>query len=96
MVCHAIGASPILDVPEDHTDRANETCMWCHAPDSPMLTIQPSDTPHARATAETDCMRCHAPEANPDVISVTPTHEGRGNETCMWCHIKVERQGGGG
>ena len=94
MVCHAIGASPILDVPEDHDGRADKTCMWCHAADSPMLTVQPSDTPHRRATAETDCMRCHAVEANPEVISVPESHVDRGNESCMWCHVKVE--GGGG
>ena len=94
MVCHAIGASPILDVPADHSERAIETCMWCHAPDSPMLTVQPSNTPHRRATSETDCMRCHGPEADPEVTSIPPTHEGRGTESCMWCHVKVE--GGGG
>jgi hypothetical protein len=94
LVCHAIGASPILDVPADHEGRGNETCMWCHASDSPMLTTVPSNTPHRRATAETDCLVCHGPEANPDVGAVPPTHEGRGNEGCMWCHVKVE--GGGG
>jgi len=93
MVCHAIGASPILDVPQSHDGRADNTCMWCHAADSPMLTVQPSDTPHARATSETDCMQCHGPEANPDVIAVPESHAGRTNESCMWCHVKVE--GGG-
>jgi hypothetical protein len=96
LVCHAIGASPILDVPADHENRANETCMWCHATDSPMLTAQPSKTPHRRATAETGCMRCHGPEANPEVVAVPATHEGRGNETCMWCHVKVKGEGGRG
>lgn len=94
MVCHAIGASPILDVPETHEGRGNDSCLWCHASDSPMLTVQPTDTPHARATDETDCAQCHAPEANPEVTSVPATHEGRGNESCMWCHVKVE--GGAG
>ena len=94
LVCHAIGASPILDVPADHGNRSIESCMWCHASDSPMLTVQPSNTPHRRATLETDCLSCHGPEANPDVGDVPPTHEGRGNESCMWCHVKVE--GGGG
>jgi hypothetical protein len=95
MVCHAIGASPILDVPADHEARGNETCMWCHAPDSPLLTLEPSKTPHATATEETDCMRCHAIEANPDVVEVPSSHDGRANATCMWCHVKVEGGGGG-
>ena len=95
MVCHAIGASPILDVPADHEARGNETCMWCHAADSPMLTVEPSKTPHRRATEETDCMRCHAIEANPGVVEVPASHEGRANATCMWCHVKVEGGGGG-
>jgi len=96
MVCHAIGASPILDVPVDHEARGNETCMWCHAPDSPMLTVEPSKTPHPAATVEMDCLRCHAIEANPDVVEVPASHGGRANATCMWCHVKVEGGGGGG
>jgi hypothetical protein len=95
LVCHAIGASPILDVPADHTSRGNETCMWCHAADSPMLMVDPSKTPHPQATAETDCLGCHGPEAEPDVGPVPPTHEGRVNESCMWCHVKVEGGDGG-
>lgn len=95
LVCHAMGASPILDVPADHEVRPNETCMWCHASDSPMLTVQPSNTPHRRATTETNCLGCHGVEANPDVVDVPATHEGRENESCMWCHVKVEGGGGG-
>ncbi len=94
MVCHAIGASPVLDVPADHDGRADKTCMWCHAADSPMLTVQPSNTPHGRADSETDCMRCHGPEADPEVISVPESHADRTIEGCMWCHVKVERGGG--
>jgi hypothetical protein len=90
LVCHAPGATPITDVTATHEGRGNETCMWCHATDSPMLTMTPLVTPHARATDETDCMRCHAPEANERATNVPATHEGRANGTCMWCHKKVE------
>ncbi len=45
MVCHAIGASPILDVPETHEARGNESCMWCHAVDSPIDVRHPRDPP---------------------------------------------------
>lgn len=95
MMCHAIGATPVLDVPASHDGRANETCMWCHAADSPMLTVQPTNTPHPKATEETDCMRCHGPGANPDIVEVSATHDGRANKTCMWCHVKVAGGGGG-
>jgi hypothetical protein len=90
LVCHAAGATPISDVPGDHESRGNETCMWCHATDSPMLTMVPSTTPHPMATAEMDCLACHAPGANESAGDVTESHEGRGNETCLWCHKKVE------
>ncbi len=93
LVCHALGATPVLDVPVDHEKRGNESCLWCHSTDSPMLTMQPSTVPHLKATAETDCGGCHGPEANPDVVEVPATHEGRGSETCFWCHVKVD--GGG-
>jgi len=90
LVCHAPGATPITDVTPTHEGRGNESCMWCHATDSPMLTMNPLLTPHARATDETDCMRCHAPEVNERATNVPATHEGRANGTCLWCHTKVE------
>ncbi len=96
MVCHAIGASPILDVPETHEARGNESCMWCHAVDSPMLTATPTNTPHARATSESECARCHGPESeHPEATRFSATHEGRGDESCMWCHEKAEGRPGG-
>jgi hypothetical protein len=90
MICHAAGATPITDVPEDHEGRGNQTCLWCHAIDSPMLTVTPSNTPHPEATSETDCLACHGPGANESVVGVPESHEGRGNETCLWCHKKVK------
>lgn len=90
LVCHGVGATPISDVPDTHEGRGNDSCMWCHAAESPMLTMTPTATPHARATAETDCMRCHAPGANERAGSVPETHGDRGSETCLWCHKKVE------
>jgi hypothetical protein len=90
LVCHAAGATPISDVPGDHEGRGNQTCLWCHATDSPMLTVTPSATPHQTASAETDCMRCHAPGVNESAGAVPESHEGRRNETCLWCHKKVE------
>jgi hypothetical protein len=96
MVCHAQGATPVSDVPEDHAERPNETCLWCHASDSPMLTVVPSGTPHQRATSETDCLQCHTQGGHERAGPVPESHEARGNETCMWCHVKVEAEGGGG
>ena len=84
------GGHPDYRVTPTHEGKGNETCMWCHATDSPMLTMVPTAAPHARATAETDCMRCHAPGANERALDVPATHEGRANGTCFWCHKKVE------
>ena len=90
LVCHAMGASPVLDVPEDHQVRDNETCMWCHAPDSPMLTADPSRTPHTGPVADMDCLQCHGLQAPPAVGAIPEDHVDRGNHTCTWCHPRVE------
>jgi len=92
LVCHAIGAAPITDVPADHEARGNETCLWCHAPDSPMLTVQVSPVSHDTVGKEA-CLVCHAIGATP-ITDVPADHEGRANETCLWCH--AEPGGGSG
>ncbi|MFC1661449.1 hypothetical protein ACFL3S_08380 [Gemmatimonadota bacterium] len=96
MMCHSVGVMPpVPDVPASHEARGNESCLWCHAPDSPMQTTGAKATPHAEATAEMDCASCHAPGANEEATDTPATHEGRGSNSCLWCHAKAGSGAGG-
>jgi hypothetical protein len=89
LMCHAVGVMPpVPDVPADHEGRANETCLWCHAADSPMTTTGAPQTSHDLAGKE-NCLMCHAAGVMPPVPDVPADHEGRTNETCLWCHSKA-------
>lgn len=86
LMCHAAGAlEPVPDVPADHEGRTNETCQWCHAPDSPMLTSDPGTIPHDLEGQE-QCLMCHTAGAMEPVPDVPANHEGRENEHCRLCH----------
>ena len=86
LMCHTAGAmAPVPDVPESHADRTSETCLWCHAPDSPMQTVTPTTTPHDTAGKE-NCLMCHTAGAMAPVPDVPESHAGRTSETCLWCH----------
>ena len=87
-MCHAVGVMPpVPDVPASHEGRANETCLWCHAADSPMTTTGAPQTSHDLAGKD-NCMMCHAVGVMPPVPDVPASHEGRANETCLWCHTQ--------
>jgi len=83
LMCHNGMMEDTPGVPESHEGRTNQVCLWCHAPDSPMLTMQPKAIPHD--VEEPECSMCHngMMEGTPDVPT---SHEGRGNEHCQMCH----------
>jgi hypothetical protein len=76
---------PVPDAPASHADRPNETCQWCHAADSPMLTTDPTVTPHPVEGRE-QCMMCHKAGAMEPVPDAPASHEGRDNQYCLLCH----------
>jgi hypothetical protein len=86
LMCHTAGAmEPVPDVPASHEGRVNEQCMMCHAADSPMVTMGASDISHD-LEGKANCMMCHAAGVMEPVPDVPASHEGRGVETCQWCH----------
>jgi len=86
LMCHAVGVmEPVPDVPASHEGRTNGQCLWCHAPDSPMVTTGAKAPSHDLAGKE-NCMMCHAAGVMPPVPDVPASHEGRTNEVCTWCH----------
>lgn len=90
LMCHQVGAmEAVTDITPNHADWANITCLWCHATDSPMLTIDPPVIPHITAGRD-DCLMCHAPGAMEPVTDTPPSHEGRQSEHCRMCHMPAE------
>jgi hypothetical protein len=84
LMCHNGMMEAIPGVPESHEGRTNQTCLWCHAPDSPLLTTQPKAIPHEVEVPE--CLMCHTAGMMEDATDVPTSHEGRGNEHCQMCH----------
>jgi hypothetical protein len=86
MMCHKAGAmEPVPDAPASHADRDVETCLWCHATDSPMLTAEAKATPHPLEGRE-QCMMCHKAGAMEPVPDAPASHEGRDTKYCALCH----------
>ena len=86
LMCHAVGVmEPVPDVPATHEGRAVETCGWCHAPTSPMVTTGAPAIPHD-LEGKANCMMCHAVGVMPPVPDVPADHQGRTVEMCGWCH----------
>ena len=93
LMCHAPGAfEGVPGVPPSHAGRASETCLWCHATDSPMLTDSAGAVPHELAGRE-DCLMCHAAGAMEVVPDAPADHEGRGDQYCTLCHAAPSPMG---
>lgn len=88
LMCHAAGAmEPVPDVTPSHAGHENNTCLWCHSPDSPLLTMDPPVILHDLAGRD-DCLMCHAPGAMEPVTDTPQSHEGRENSHCQMCHTQ--------
>ncbi len=85
LACHAGAMEAIPSVPESHTSRPNETCMWCHAPNATMQTTAPVAIPHD-LEGRSACLMCHAAGAMEAIPDVPATHEGRTDQFCTLCH----------
>jgi hypothetical protein len=86
LMCHTAGVmEPVPDVPADHGERPNDTCVWCHAPDAEIQGAEPPAISHDLAGRD-NCLMCHTPGVMEPVPDVPATHEGRGSEHCRMCH----------
>ena len=87
LMCHTAGRmEPVPDAPAaTHADRTDGQCLWCHATDSPMLTMTPTTIPHAVEGRET-CLMCHTAGRMEPVPDAPASHEGRADKDCVMCH----------
>lgn len=84
LTCHADGAEGATVVPQNHVDRTNDTCLWCHSPEADVQTMKPVSIPHD-IEKKSSCMMCHKTGAM-DSPKVPASHAGRTNEWCTLCH----------
>ena len=85
LACHGGAMEAIPSVPETHTGRPDETCVWCHAADAQIQTTDPKTIPHD-LEGRSACLMCHAAGAMEAIPDVPATHEGRADQFCTLCH----------
>jgi hypothetical protein len=86
MMCHNRGVmEAVPDVPEDHADRAVETCGWCHAADAAVQTKAVPPMSHDLAGRE-KCLMCHRQGVMEAVPDAPADHAGRAETVCGMCH----------
>jgi hypothetical protein len=90
LMCHKAGVmEPVPDVPASHSERPDETCLWCHAKDAPVQTTDPPAIPHDMQGRES-CLMCHKAGVMEPVPDVPANHEPISEQYCGLCHKKAE------
>jgi Cytochrome c7 and related cytochrome c len=84
IMCHGGAMEGIKAVPASHKGRTNETCLLCHAKDSPMQTAAAPALPHDVAGRE-QCAMCHG-GAMEGIKAMPANHKGIDNKNCTLCH----------
>lgn len=85
LACHGGAMEAIPAVPESHTNRPDEACLWCHAADATMQTAEPKAIPHDLEGRST-CTMCHAAGAMEAIPDAPASHEGWADQFCLLCH----------
>lgn len=85
LACHGGAMEAIPGVPETHTSRTDETCLWCHAADATIRTTEPTAIAH-ELEGRSACLMCHLAGAMEAVPDVPASHEGRKDQFCTLCH----------
>jgi hypothetical protein len=85
LACHAGAMEAIPGVPDTHTNRTDETCLWCHAADATMQTDEAKAVTH-ELEGRSACSMCHAAGAMEAIPDVPASHEGRADQFCTLCH----------
>jgi hypothetical protein len=83
-MCHGGAMEGIKAMPASHKGRANDTCLLCHAKESPMQTAVPTALPHDVAGRE-QCAMCHGGTME-GMKAVPANHKGYDNKNCTLCH----------
>jgi hypothetical protein len=90
LACHGGAMEAIPSVPESHTGRPDETCLWCHAADAAIQTAEAKAISH-ELEGRSACTMCHAAGAMEAIPDVPASHEGRADQFCTLCHQQRTR-----
>jgi hypothetical protein len=89
LMCHGGTMEGMKAVPANHKGRANETCLLCHAKDSPMQTATPAAISHDVAGRE-QCLMCHG-GAMEGIKAAPASHKGWDVKNCTLCHATAAK-----
>jgi predicted CXXCH cytochrome family protein len=87
--CHTTDPENTLAMPEDHAERAVDTCLACHQPpegEGVTATAMPEPTAEAEPSATPAPTTASEPTAGTVVGTVVPAGEYEGPEFCAQCH----------
>ena len=88
-MCHSGAMEGVAAMPASHSGRANDTCLLCHAKDSPMQTATAAATPHDVA-GRGQCLMCHG--GTMEGMKAAPAnHKGIDNKNCTVCHVAAKK-----
>lgn len=88
-MCHGGAMEGMKAMPADHKGRANETCLLCHAKDSPMQAAAAGALTHDVAGRE-QCAMCHG-GAMEGIKAMPANHKGIDNKNCTLCHAVAKK-----
>ena len=84
LMCHSGAMEGIPAVPANHEGRPNSACLWCHAEDAAIQAVEAAVIAH-ELEGRDECGMCHT--SGMEGIPQAPSdHEGRPNDSCVWCH----------
>lgn len=85
LMCHSGAMEGMPAVPESHEGRENSTCLWCHAADATIQTVDVVPPIPHELEGRDECGMCHA--SGMEGMPQSPAdHEGRPNDSCGLCH----------
>ncbi len=89
LMCHGQGIAGAPRPPDDHAGRTSDMCPACHVPSmvpTPQPTVaSPLQIPHD-LEGRKDCLMCHG-QGTVGAPALPDDHRGRGDETCLTCHV---------
>ncbi len=86
LTCHGAKTDSTKAVPEDHVDRPNEACLFCHGKDAAMQTKEATPIEHA-VQGRANCLMCHSGKMPNIPAPPEASHTGMLDiKFCTYCH----------
>lgn len=90
--CHQTATDSTKAVPEDHAERTNEVCLFCHAEDAIVQSKDPVTFSHT-LRARSNCLMCHNGTHEKAKAAPEESHKAMlDSKYCQLCHKQVAPQ----